>query len=35
VARLPGELPVGVVTALAGAPFFLSLLRGLRSGYEL
>ncbi|HET7677449.1 MAG TPA: iron ABC transporter permease [Candidatus Limnocylindrales bacterium] len=35
VARLPGELPVGVVTAAVGAPFFLWLLRRARSGYEL
>jgi iron complex transport system permease protein len=35
VARMLGEIPVGVVTALLGAPFFLSLLRRARSGYEL
>jgi cobalamin transport system permease protein len=35
VARIPGELPVGIVTAVVGAPFFLYLLRGQRSGYEL
>lgn len=35
VARLAGEIPVGVVTALIGAPFFLALLRRSRSGYEL
>jgi iron complex transport system permease protein len=35
VARVPGELPVGVVTALLGAPFFLYLLRHYRTGYEL
>ncbi len=35
VARVPGELPVGVVTALLGAPFFLYLLRRYRTGYEL
>ncbi len=34
-ARLFGEIPVGVVTALVGAPFFLFLLRSTRSGYEL
>jgi iron complex transport system permease protein len=34
-ARLAGEIPVGVVTAIIGAPFFLSLLRRARSGYEL
>src|SRR5690606_980192 len=28
----PAELPVGVVTALAGAPFFLYLLRSHASG---
>jgi len=35
VARLLGEIPVGVVTAVIGAPVFLSLLRRSRSGYEL
>lgn len=35
VARIPGELPVGVVTAAVGAPFFLSLLRRFRAGYQL
>ena len=35
VARIPGELPVGVVTALLGAPFFLWILRGARTRYEL
>ena len=35
VARLPGELPVGIVTAVVGAPFFLFLLRRYRAGYEL
>lgn len=35
VARLLGEIPVGVVTAVIGAPFFLFLLRSARSGYEL
>ncbi len=34
-ARIPGEVPVGVVTAVVGAPFFLWLLRRTRSGYEL
>lgn len=34
-ARIPGELPVGVVTAIVGAPFFLYLLRRFRGGYEL
>lgn len=34
-ARMPGELPVGVVTAIVGAPFFLYLLRRYRAGYEL
>jgi len=34
-ARMVGEIPVGVVTAILGAPFFLSLLRRVRSGYEL
>lgn len=35
VARLFGGIPVGVVTAVIGAPFFLFLLRRARSGYEL
>ena len=35
VARLLGEIPVGVVTAVIGAPFFLAVLRSARSGYEL
>jgi iron complex transport system permease protein len=35
IARIPGELPVGVVTAVVGAPFFLYLLRRFRSGYAL
>jgi ABC-type Fe3+-siderophore transport system permease subunit len=30
-----GEIPVGVVTAVIGAPFFLLLLRRARAGYEL
>lgn len=34
-ARVLGEIPVGVVTAIVGAPFFLLLLRRARSGYEL
>ncbi len=35
LARMPGELPVGVVTAIVGAPFFLYLLRHYHAGYEL
>jgi len=35
VARLAGGIPVGVVTAIIGAPFFLILLRRARTGYEL
>ena len=35
IARIPGELPVGVITAIVGAPFFLFLLRRYRQGYEL
>ncbi|HET7028395.1 MAG TPA: iron chelate uptake ABC transporter family permease subunit [Candidatus Limnocylindrales bacterium] len=35
VARVLGEIPVGVVTAVLGAPFFLFLLRRTRTGYEL
>ncbi len=34
-ARLVGEIPVGVVTAVIGAPFFLILLRRTRAGYDL
>jgi len=30
----PGELPVGVITALVGGPFFLYLLRTRRTSYE-
>ncbi len=35
VARLLGELPVGVITASVGAPFFLVLLRRAQRGYEV
>src|SRR5262245_43616075 len=35
IARLLGDIPVGVVTAVIGAPFFLALLRRTRTGYEL
>ena len=35
LARIPGELPVGIVTALVGAPFFLYLLRHYRAGYQV
>jgi len=35
LARLLGDIPVGVVTAVIGAPFFLFVLRTTRSGYEL
>jgi iron complex transport system permease protein len=34
-ARLPGELPVGIVTALIGAPVFVILLRRHRAAYQL
>ncbi|HYM83717.1 MAG TPA: iron chelate uptake ABC transporter family permease subunit [Candidatus Dormibacteraeota bacterium] len=34
-ARMLGEIPVGVVTAVVGAPFFLALLRRAHTGYEL
>lgn len=34
-ARIPGELPVGIVTALIGAPIFVLLLRHYRAGYQL
>lgn len=32
--RLLGEIPVGVVTAVIGAPFFLVILRSARAGYD-
>jgi iron complex transport system permease protein len=35
LARVAGDIPVGVVTAVIGAPFFLALLRRARTGYEL
>ena len=35
VARTLGEIPVGVITAVIGAPFFLVLLRRAQRGYEL
>jgi iron complex transport system permease protein len=35
VARMAGDIPVGVVTALVGAPAFIVLLRRTRQGYEL
>ena len=35
VARMLGGIPVGVITAVIGAPFFLLLLRRARTGYEL
>jgi iron complex transport system permease protein len=35
VARLIGDVPVGVVMAALGAPFVLFLLVRSRSGYEL
>src|SRR6476661_8288866 len=35
VARMVGDVPVGVVMALLGAPFFLVLLYRSRTGYEL
>ncbi len=35
VARLAGGIPVGVVTAIIGAPFFLLILRRARTGYEV
>ena len=34
-ARMLGEIPVGVITAVIGAPFFLLLLRRAQRGYEL
>jgi iron complex transport system permease protein len=35
LARLAGDVPVGVVMAILGAPFFLFLLMRSRTGYEL
>ena len=35
IARIPGELPVGIVTALIGVPVFLLLLRRSQGAYEL
>jgi iron complex transport system permease protein len=35
IARLLGEIPVGVITAVIGAPFFLFVLRRAQRGYEL
>jgi iron complex transport system permease protein len=35
VARIPGELPVGIITAIIGAPVFVLLLRRYRAGYQL
>lgn len=34
-ARLVGELPVGIITAMIGAPIFVLLLRRYRAGYQL
>jgi iron complex transport system permease protein len=34
-ARLAGELPVGIITAVIGAPIFVLLLRRYRTGYQL
>ena len=35
LARVAGGIPVGVVTAIIGAPFFLLILRRARTGYEV
>jgi len=35
VAVSPGELPIGIITALVGGPYFLRLLAGSRSGTDL
>ena len=35
VARLVGELPVGIITAVIGAPIFVMLLRRYRTVYQL
>jgi iron complex transport system permease protein len=34
-ARIMGELPVGIITAVIGAPVFVVLLRRYRAGYQL
>ena len=34
-ARVFGEIPVGIVTAVIGAPVFVLLLRRYRAGYQL
>jgi iron complex transport system permease protein len=34
-ARVTGELPVGIITAVIGAPIFVLLLRRYRAGYQL
>jgi iron complex transport system permease protein len=34
-ARLAGEIPVGIITAVIGAPVFVLLLRRYRAGYQL
>ncbi len=34
-ARVAGELPVGIITAVIGAPIFVLLLRRYRTGYQL
>ena len=34
-ARLVGNLPVGIVTAMIGAPVFVFLLRRYRAAYQL
>ncbi len=35
VARIPGELPVGIVTALVGVPVFVTLLHRSKGAYEV
>jgi iron complex transport system permease protein len=34
-AQSPAEVPIGVITALAGAPFFLFVLRSRRARRDL
>jgi iron complex transport system permease protein len=34
-ARIPGEIPVGIITAVIGAPVFVMLLRKYRTGYQI
>ena len=35
IAMLPSELPVGIITALSGGPFFIYLLRKKKGSYVM